>query len=332
MGYFETMALKLKPFSRRRRFYNEPQARVESFLFGTLPSFLQSLWYKWGQKSGFHIPDWLHTHDTRSERSTEPTIIWIGHSTFLIQIAEITLITDPIFGSPSLLFPRILPPGVLLDQLPPIDVVLLSHNHRDHMDARSLYALKARNPLVRIMVAQGDKAWFDRAGFTHVTEHDWWDEQVVERVAQPPVRFTFLPAWHWSQRGLFDKNRSLWGSWMIQAGDSTMYFAGDTAYASHFKAIAEHFPRIDVALLPIGPCEPRDWMRHTHLDAHDAVQAFIDLKAHHFIPMHWGTFGFGNDHMALPIKRLRHAWQEREHELSQAVLHIIKAGKPIHLR
>ena len=119
---------------------------------------------------------------------------------------------------------------------------------------------------------------------------------------------------------------------MIQVGDHTIYFAGDTAYSPHFKAIADEFPTIDVALLPIGPCEPRDWMRHTHLDAHEAVQAFIDLKACHFIPMHWGTFGFGNDHTQLPIERLAQAWKDREHELSHGKLQVIKAGQPVYTK
>jgi len=324
------MTTKIQPFLKNRRFYNAHNQRAESFLFGTLPSFVRSMWHKRGKKPPFQVSDWLHTKPSAASRSDEPCITWIGHSTFLIQIAGVTILTDPIFGSPSWLFPRVIPAGIPVSLLPAIDLILISHNHRDHMDAPSLAAIRRANPHVKVMVGLGDKRWFDRREFAHTTEHGWWDERIVQTARQEKIRIVFLPAWHWSARGIFDKNRSLWGSWMIEASGHTIYFAGDTAYSPHFVAIANEFPSIDIALLPIGPCEPRDWMRHTHLDAHEAVQAFIELKAGHFIPMHWGTFGFGNDHVHLPLERLNQAWQEREAEVGEGRLHIVKAGQRVY--
>jgi len=260
--------------------------------------------------------------------SDAPRITWLGHATFLIQIGGITILTDPIFGNLSFLFPRILPSTMGVENLPHIDVVLISHNHRDHMDTASLLALKQRFEKLQIFVPWGDKAWFDKRGFAHVSEYLWGDRQSVRSQVMPNsvANFTFLPAWHWSQRGLFDKNKSLWGSWMIECNGYHIYFAGDTAYSPHFKAIAHAFPTIDVALMPIGPCEPRPWMRKSHVDAHEACQAFIDLNAHIFIPMHWGTFAFGEDHFGLPIERLKEAWHARS-ELGAKQLHMPKVGQ-----
>ena len=143
------------------------------------------------------------------------------------------------------------------------------------------------------------------------------------------VRFTFLPAMHWSARGLFDRNKSLWGSWMIEYGQTKIYFAGDSAYSDHFATIADHFPDISLALMPIAPCEPTPWMRKSHLDAHQAVQAFTELQARHFIPMHWGTFAFGHDHFIGPVDRLNAAWSEQEKNVIECTLHIPPVGKGI---
>lgn len=234
-------------------------------------------------------------------------ITWIGHASFLITISGHTILTDPIFGDLTFLLQRSSAPGIAFEKLPAIDIVILSHNHRDHMDSATIKALFAKTAC-HFYVPWGDKAWFDcafgaAATSGRVTECMWWQD-----IMHKDIRLTFLPACHWSQRGLFDRNKSLWGSWMIQ---DSIYFAGDTAYTDHFKEIAHHFPAIEVALLPIGPCEPRAWMAATHMNAEDAGKAFLDLKARIFIPMHWGTYGFGIDDLMLPIIRLKRWWQEK---------------------
>ncbi len=268
-------------------------------------------------------------YDIPFEKSSEPVVWWIGHASFLIQIAGINVLIDPIFGRASFLFKRLLPPGVPLHVLPAIDVILISHNHWDHMDYASLKAVAHSKP--RILVPHGDKRWLDKHGFANTTEHMWWDQVVVgaDQDSTGSVRFTFLPSVHWSGRGLFDKNRSLWGSWMIEANGHCIYFAGDTAYSDHFSAIVHEFPSIDIALMPIGPCEPRGWMQRTHLSAEQSTQAFIDLQAQHFIPMHWGTFSFGTDHFLEPINRLQDAWEKMQGQLSERKLHMIKVGQRV---
>jgi L-ascorbate metabolism protein UlaG (beta-lactamase superfamily) len=184
----------------------------------------------------------------------------------------------------------------------------------------SLRALLKLFPKLELMVPQGDKGWLQAAGFPAVHEFTWWQEHGP---------FTFLPARHWSQNGVFDCNKSLWGSWMIRHGNHSIYFAGDTAYSNHFSAIASEFNNITVALMPIGPCEPDPAMRKSHVDSAQAVQGFIDLQAHHFVPMHWGTFPFGTDHFATPIERLQAAWQKHGTALDGKKLCITKFGMPL---
>ena len=202
---------RIYPHIKNGRFYNVSNEVPEGFL---LRSFL--IYLKSHINRLFYHPDTTKWHiDLKPvHRSKKPIITWIGHSTFLIQVNGVNILTDPIFGDSTSLFPRILTPGISLAQLPPIDYVLISHNHLDHMDADALTFLKERYKRCRYLVPLGDKPWFDKRGFTHVREYTWWQEDLF---AQDGITFTFLPAFHWSQRGIFDKNRSLWGSWMIQS-------------------------------------------------------------------------------------------------------------------
>lgn len=303
---------------RNKSRYRNPLSdyESESILFGTLPSFMRAFFSRLMRKKPSPAK-WL-SPQTIPFRSKELSITWIGHATFLIQVADMNILTDPVFGEVSMFFPRVIEPGIHIEALPSIDYVLISHNHWDHMDAASLYALRQRHPHVQMLVPMGDKAWFEKRGFS-AEEYDWWQSSTVRQST-----FTFLPAVHWSGRGVFDKNRSLWGSWMIQARGKTVYFAGDTAYGDHFRHIADEHGPCDIALLPIGPCEPKKWMARNHMNPERSVQAFHDLKASHFLPMHWGTFPFGNDQFDEPIREI-----ERIQSTVQGTLHILKAGKPI---
>ena len=314
------------PYFYKNRFSNYPGEKSESVFWRSMLMFVQSWVARRGNASD--LADWITKPDILSPYSdAQPKITWIGHATFLIQISGITIITDPVFGDLSVLFKRITAPGVTLQQLPPIDVILISHNHYDHMDEASLKSIARANPDVMIAVPQGDKKWFDKRGFKRVRECMWW-EQFTVQVQNARATLTFLPACHWSQRTLLDRNRSLWGSWMIQAQKNTIYFAGDTAYGKHFSAIAREFPSIDTALMPIGPCEPRKWMKLSHISPEEAGQAFLELGARHFIPMHWGVYWFGTDYPLLPIERLM-AWWKQEISLSDKQLHCLKVGQSL---
>lgn len=316
------------PFQKQGKFYLKKE-KQESFFFDTIPSLIQSLTTT-RKKSASDMQNWF-VFQKPTPSSKEPVITWIGHASFLIQLGNVNIVTDPIFGNSSWLFPRYLPPGITLGQLPNIDIVLLSHNHRDHMDRASLHGLK-KHVNTHFLVPKGDKHWFDKRSFERVKEHEWWQcsKIVVNNDNEKhTVSCTFLPAVHWSQRGLWDKNRSLWGSWIIEGYGYKIYFAGDTAYDTHFLAIADEFSRIDIALIPVGPCEPRSWMKHSHINPEEAGKAFLDINAQHFVPMHWGTFFFGVDSFADPINRLHLWWDNQQKKLARKHLHVLKVGQPL---
>ena len=257
--------------------------------------------------------------------SVEPAVTWIGHSTFLIQLNRINIITDPVFGSPSWFYTRSTKPGISANRLSRIDVILLSHNHEDHMDEESLMELRGSQPLV--MVPRGNASWFKGNGFNNVIEYTWWENQeLVFKNDSSSITITCVPAVHWSGRSLTDTNAALWSGWVITSGEQSIYFAGDTGYSKRqFDEIHALFPSIKVALLPIGPNEPANLIGHVHMSAAQAVEAFMDLEAQWFVPMHWGTFGFGTDTFNLPIERLKKAWQDNK--LQDDQLHILKFGQ-----
>ena len=215
-------------------------------------------------------------------------LTFINHSTFLVQLPGLNILTDPVYSmrtSPvSFAGPkRVREPGQKLEALPALDVVIISHNHYDHLDLATLKEISdLHGPL--FLVPLGDKKLLEEAGVKNVQELDWWDE-----VAVGEYKIVFAPAQHWSARGLFDKCKSLWGSYMIK-GKSQIYFAGDTGYEEHFKVIKARLGAPDVALLPIGAWSPRWFMKYFHMDPADALLAHKDLEARTSIGMHFGTF------------------------------------------
>lgn len=304
----------------KKKYHNHHNEKNHGVFFNSVMMFFKSLIRRSFQKK-LLIGEWVVPY-IPIKKSPSVKLTWIGHSTFLIQCDDITILTDPIFGNASFLFKRIFPPGVPLEQIPHVDYIILSHNHRDHMDASSLFGLAHHNP--SLLVPQGNKSWFTRRNFRIVTEHDWW-QSTTKVHNNEPITFTFLPAHHWSQRTLFDRNRTLWGSWMIRYKNHTVYFAGDTAYASHFSEIKSSYGSIDVALMPIGPCEPHKWMKSAHVNAQQAGQAFLDLQAIYFIPMHWGTFYFGTDSFDRPLQQLYAWWNQQA--IDQSRLQVLKIGQ-----
>ena len=249
-----------------------------------------------------YYPPQVDNDGARLRRNRERvSLTWIGHATLLLQGGGLSLLTDPNFFDVGGVIPRRAAPGVALKDLPPIDVVVISHNHRDHLDADSVDAL---GPAVHYIVPLGLGPWFRDRGLSRVTELDWW--QSLEVVGRSGGRgtITMVPAQHWSQRGLGDRNRSLWGGYVIDAGDRRIYFAGDTGYPAAFVEIGRRFPGIDYALLPIGAYEPRWFMAPQHISPEQAAVAFHELRARALVPMHWGTFHLGDEPMDEPPRLL----------------------------
>jgi len=216
-------------------------------------------------------------------------VTFIGHATFLIQTAAGNILTDPMYshraGPLNLVGPlRVRQPAVAFDDLPAISTVLLSHNHYDHCDLRTLGRLAERfDPLV--VTPLGNGALVRSSGLRKVEELDWW--QAATTAALP---ITLTPAQHFSARTPFDRNRALWGGFVVAVRGRRIFFAGDTAYAPFFQEVRRRLGAIDLALLPIGAYEPRWFMRTVHMNPVEAVQAHLDLDASESVGMHFGTF------------------------------------------
>lgn len=320
-----------QPFFFKGRFYNHSQEVIRQRLVNMIRScwciLKQRLAGKGSKRvllGSVDITRWV-VNDSSNPINDDLVITWLGHATFLIQAGGINILTDPTFYEISSLTARFAKNPALPHQLPTIDAVLISHNHQDHLDEKSVIALKKRfDP--KFYVPAGCGHWFKKRGMTNVIESTWWDKHIIN-VGDKQADLIFLPAFHWSGRGLLDVNKTLWGSWLIASNNKQVYFAGDSAYASHFNQIKKEYPNIDVALLPIGPNEPRELLYDTHLSAEEAVQAFLDLGAKHFIPMHWATFHLGIESFIVPIKRLSHQWNAKAELLTSKVLHIVKCGE-----
>lgn len=232
------------------------------------------------------------------------TITFVNHATVLIQTAGLNILTDPIFseraGPTSWLgAKRVRRPGVSIEDLPSIDVVLISHNHYDHLDIDSLKKIEKKfHPLV--LVPLGDKKWLEYAGLARVEEMDW--EQIIKL---DTVTISFEKSIHWSGRGLFDKYNSLWGSYVIRSSQKKIYFAGDTAYGGQFKKIQEKYGDFDISLLPIGAYEPRWFMKEHHMNPQEAIQAAIDLNSKFNIGIHFGTFNLTDESIDDPENNLK---------------------------
>jgi len=222
------------------------------------------------------------------------SVTWLGHATFLVQLDGVSLLTDPAL-MPSLFggIERNVPPGVAIEDLPKIDAVLVSHAHYDHLDFPTIEKVGAP-----VVAGLGLERFFrDRKVFA--TELSWWSSTRVG-----PVKITFVPAQHWSRRGLFDTNRTLWGGFVVEGSRATIYHSGDTAYFGGFEEIGARFGEIDAALLPIGAYDPAWFMKTMHMDPEQALQAFLDLGARTFVAMHWGTFKLADEPLDEPPVRL----------------------------
>jgi L-ascorbate metabolism protein UlaG (beta-lactamase superfamily) len=236
----------------------------------------------------------------------EVVVTFVGHATFLIQAAGINVLIDPVYYRRASPVPfagprRVRAPGVRFDDLPPISLVLLSHNHYDHCDLGTLQLLEWRfHPPV--VTPLGNGRLLRSAGIRRVEELDWWG-----RANAAPVPITVTPAQHFSARGPFDRNRSLWGGFLIEIGGQRILHAGDSGYGLHFKEIAQRLGPIDLALLPIGAYEPRWFMKDIHLNPAEAVQGHLDLAARQSIAMHFGSFQLTPEGIDEPVRELAKA-------------------------
>jgi L-ascorbate metabolism protein UlaG (beta-lactamase superfamily) len=238
-------------------------------------------------------------------------VTFVNHATFLIQINGITVLTDPIWSERASPVhwagpKRVRDPGVTWEALPPIDIVLLSHNHYDHLDIATLGRLRDRfDPIM--LVAAGDGRIIEPLGIRQLHELDWWDSFTLNE----QCRVTFVPTQHFSARSVFDRQKSLWGGYMIEVSGRRIYFSGDTGYSVHFAEISRRLGCPDIALLGIGSYEPQWFMKPVHMNPAEAVAAHRDLGAKYSIGMHFGTFQLSAEAIDQPLLDLALALKEQ---------------------
>ena len=245
-------------------------------------------------------------------------VTWVNHATLLVQMDGVNILTDPIwsercspisFAGPK----RHRAPGLRFEDLPPIDAVLVSHNHYDHLDVPTLRRLKG----ARVFTPLGNAALMARHGIGGATDFDWWQEAPIS----DRVKVTLVPAQHFCARGMTDRDATLWGGFVISGPSGHAYFAGDTGWGKHFAEIAQKFGELRVAMLPIGAYLPRWFMKPAHISPAEAVDAHLALRARTSIAMHYGTFRLGDDGEAEPVDDLRATLAEKGNPAVLAIEH-----------
>ena len=296
----------------------------------------ESFWlWKWEQlrhgvpdppPGGWKIPAVI-TDPELLRKNMGPSVTWIGHASVLFQLGGMNVLADPQFSeraSPVQFAgpKRIVPLPIDIPALPRIDVVLISHNHYDHLDADSVRRLAKHpsgSPL--FLVPLGLKAWFADQGIERVAEYDWWQTHM-----EGALRFTLVPVQHWSKRTLWDTNKTLWGGWVIEGAGLKIVHTGDMGYSQDARDIGERLGPFDLAFIPIGAYAPRWFMKLYHVDVPEAIQVRTDLRARRAIGMHWGTF----EHLTDEPLDEPPAWLARERAaagLAQEDFDVMKIGE-----
>jgi L-ascorbate metabolism protein UlaG (beta-lactamase superfamily) len=257
-------------------------------------------------------------------QSGQVALTFINHITFLVQFRGLNVLTDPVYSqrvSPfrSIGPTRVRDPGLPFEDLPPIHLVLVTHNHYDHLDIETLMRIEAvHSP--RFVTTLGNRAFLQQFGLRTVDELDWWQSVEVAGAA-----VTLTPAQHWSSRRPRNRNRTLWGGFIMRASHRQVYFAGDTGYWKHFRDVRERFGRVDLALLPIGAYEPRWFMRDQHMNPDDAVRAHLDLDAKISVGTHFGCFQLTDEGIDDPPLELAAALQR--HSVPPDSFQVMETGE-----
>ena len=303
-----------------RRFFNPAGLTPQPFT--AVPRLMREPRMPWPRR--IHVPPQVPPPlgDARA------VVTFIGHSTFLIQTEAGNILTDPMYSEragPLWFGPqRVRQPAVPLNDLPPIAIVLLSHNHYDHCDTRTLATLAERfNP--QVITPLGNGRLVASARIRRVEEIDWW-----EYAKSTPMRITLTPAHHFSARTPFDRNRGLWGGFVVDLDGVRIYFAGDTAYGRFFPDVGSRLGPFDLALIPIGAYEPRWFMQAVHMNPDEAVRAHVELGGPPSIGMHFGTFQLTTEGIDEPLRALEAALRERD--IPPSRFRTLEFGESLELR
>ena len=234
--------------------------------------------------------------------SGEDGMLWFGHASFYIRVKGVGILTDPIFGTPPVV-KRLVEVPSPLEHIKQVDYVLLSHDHRDHMDETTLRDIARKFPRARFLAGlRSEDVLVKWSTSTNSVGTAGWFQEFA--LADDRVKIYFLPVRHWSRRGLFDTNWRLWGGYVIQSDAATIYFGGDSGCGRHYREAAELFPKIDYFIVGIGAYEPRWFMEPNHNNPQDAVRGFVDSGARLLVPMHYGTFDLSDEPPSQPLRFL----------------------------
>ena len=279
--------------------------------------------------------DFIHAND-----SGQPSITWIGHATFLLQTGTgMNILTDPVFderASPVFFAgpKRHQPPGLALNDLPHIDVVIVSHSHYDHLSGatlRALYKQKGGPPM--IYAPLGVDRWIARhvtgGDTSHIVKMDWWDTARLSNSKVKEMGIHLLPVQHWSARSLWDRNETLWGAFAIQWPGFSFFFSGDLGYSKDINDIAQRFDGFDLAAIGIGAYNPV-WYRNSHVTPEEAIRIHQELRVKRSIGMHWGTFPMGDEKLDQAAEDLEKARQA--HGLSDDEFILMRHGETLRLQ
>ncbi len=243
----------------------------------------------------------------KNAKHSVPTVTWVGHATLLVQMQHKTFLTDPIWSNRPSPMPLIGPsrfvePGIAINDLPPIDFVLISHNHYDHLDLPTLRTLARLNTETRFFVPLGNGDLLRKNGISNVIELDWGQHETLDGVT-----IHCLPTQHWSKRSVSDVNKALWASWAVTSEDRRFYFAGDSGFFDGFRQIGQQLGPFDLAAVPVGAYEPEAMMAESHMNPEEAVTAAVELRARRALAIHFGTFDLSDEPLHEPPQRFKAA-------------------------
>jgi L-ascorbate metabolism protein UlaG (beta-lactamase superfamily) len=302
---------------------------------GGFSNFLKWQWERFGKKTLPPSADLspISPNLTLIQSPKDAQVTWVGHSTALIQIGGLNILTDPIFSefSSPVQFvgpKRFKAPGLSLAQLPRIDVVIVSHNHYDHLDINSVRTLAAMPNAPTFYVPLGIELWFkDHVPGAKVVKADWQDKLTFSQASNNLV-LQLLPVQHWSSRTPFDRKATLWGSWALSAGAKSVWFSGDLGYSQDTKDIGKQFPQgFDLALIAVGAYEPRWFMKNQHINPAEAVTIHAEIASRKSVGIHWGTFGLTDEPLDQAILDLAAA--KKAQAIADSAFVLLKHGQTI---
>jgi L-ascorbate metabolism protein UlaG (beta-lactamase superfamily) len=252
-----------------------------------------------------------------SDLEIKNTIIWFGHAAFFLNLNGIKILIDPVFFDLSFMVKRKSDLPIAINQIQNLDYIFISHDHRDHLDEKTLKLLSQHNPNCKYVTGlRIDELIKCYTGASAITTMGWYQQFELS----DEVKINYLPTRHWGRRGLTDTNKRLWGAFLMQVGDKQIYFGGDSGYDAHFAEVKALFGKVDIAMLGIGAYKPEWFMQASHTSPAKALQAAIDIDAAIFIPMHYGTFDLADEPLYDPIENLLKI--EKPERMNVLALHV----------